>query len=338
MWPLWVPLVVITTVLVAAGVLSTLLVDTSQTAVVVVVAIVVAGGAAVAVHATLRPLRQLEATATAIAAGDLSQRVPQAPVSTEVGRLGAAIDEMAAQIAQASAAREASEARTRQFVADASHELATPLAAVRGYAELYHTGGPTALDAREALERVEECAVRMGVVVENLVTLSRADQARLDPGGAQPLLREPVDLAALATDAASDLRVLDATRQVQVVGLSGPVTSCLVSGDEHQLRQVLTSLVANVVAHTPAGSPVELAVGHDHAARMGTVEVRDHGPGIASEHAVFDRFSTVDHDGAGLGLAIVAAIVAAHRGKVVLVATPGGGATVRVLIPVAELG
>jgi len=300
---------------------------------------------ALAARRSLRPVRQIEATAAAIAAGDLSQRVPPAPLSTEVGRLGAALNGMLAQIEQASAARGASEARMRQFVADASDELRTPLAAVRGYAELYRTGGPTALDAREALERVEESAQRMDVLVENLITVTRLDQTQAEPDEARTARREPVDLAVLAADAASDLRVLDATRQVQVVGLSGEVSPCLVVGDEHQLRQVLTNLVGNVVAHTPEGSPVELAVGHDHTARMGTVEVRDHGPGISDEHStdVFRRFSRVDPSrtcesgGAGLGLAIVAAVVAAHHGEVTLVPTPDGGATIRVQVPLASV-
>lgn len=312
-------------------------------------AIVVVGALAgwLAVRRSLRPLRQIEATAAAIAAGDLSQRVPTAPLSTEVGRLGAALNGMLAQIEQAFADRGASEARMRQFVADASHELRTPLAAVRGYAELYRTGGPTALSGRDALARVEESAQRMGVLVEDLLTLARLDEAAdgttaLTRG--RPARRDPVDLVVLAGDALSDLHALDPTRPVCLVGLRGEVTPCLVAGDEHQLRQVLTNLVGNVARHTPAGSPVELAVGHDYASLMGVVEVRDHGPGIAPEHAarVFERFYRVDPSrtrdsgGSGLGMAIVAAVVAAHHGDVALVPTPGGGATVRVRIPLVD--
>ena len=312
----------------------------------VLIVVVGALAGALAVRRSLRPLRQIEATAAAIAAGDLSQRVPQAPLSTEVGRLGAALNGMLAQIEQAFAARGASQARMRQFVADASHELRTPLAAVRGYAELYRTGGPTALDAREALTRVEESAERMGVLVEDLLTLTRLDQAQTDPANARPVRHDVVDLVVVAGDAASDLHALDASRTVSLVGLDGQIAPCPVVGDEHQLRQVLTNLVGNVVAHTPEGTGVELAVGFDHAARAGVVEVRDHGPGIAPEHAarVFERFYRVDPSrtrdsgGAGLGLAIVAAVVAAHHGDVAVTATDGGGTTVRVRIPLAHPG
>lgn len=307
------------------------------------IVVVAALAGALAVRRSLRPLRQIEATAAAIAAGDLSQRVPTAPLSTEVGRLGAALNGMLTQIERAFADRSASEARMRQFVADASHELRTPLAAVRGYAELYRMGGPTALDARDALARVEESANRMGVLVEDLLTLARLDDG---PTEGRPVRREPVDLVVVAGDALCDLHALDPTREVRLVGLTAKVTPCLVLGDEHQLRQVLTNLVGNIARHTPQGSPVELAVGHDYAARpqLGIVEVRDHGPGIAPEHAarVFERFYRVDPSrtrdsgGSGLGMAIVAAVVETHHGDVALVDTPGGGATVRVRIPLAD--
>jgi len=305
-------------------------------------AIVVAGALAggLAVRRSLRPLRQIEATAAAIAAGDLSRRVPTAPQSTEVGRLGAALNGMLAQIEQAFAVRAASETRMRRFVSDASHELRTPLAAVRGYAELYRMGAlgdDTAV--RDTMSRIEESAKRMGVLVEDLLTLARMDEGR-------PLDLRPVDLVVLASDAAADLHALDPDRQVRVLGLDGELAPCEVDGDAHQLRQVLTNLVGNVVRHTPPGTPVELAVGYDQApgtTRRGVVEVRDHGPGIAPEHAarVFERFYRVDPSrtrdsgGAGLGMAIVAAAVAAHHGEVTVSTTPGGGATVRVVLPSA---
>jgi two-component system OmpR family sensor kinase len=117
----------------------------------------------------------------------------------------------------------------------------------------------------------------------------------------------------------------------------------VVHGDEARLRQVVANLIGNVVRHTPAGSPVEIGVGR-RGDRV-VLEVRDHGPGIAPEHAarVFERFYRVDPSrtrdgsgtggGAGLGMAIVAAIVEAHGGEVALVTTEGGGATVRVTLP-----
>ena len=288
-----------------------------------------------AVRRSLKPLVEIEHTAAAIAAGDLSRRVPRLPESTEVGRLGASLNAMLAQIEHAFAARTASEARMRRFVADASHELRTPLATIRGYAELYRMG---ALDepakVEDTMRRIEGSATRMGTLVEDLLLLARLDDSR-------PVAHEPVDLTVLAADAVSDLHALDPDRQAKIVPLnpdakSGPV---VVTGDDARLRQVVGNLVGNVVRHTPAGTPVEIAVGTTDG--VGVLEVRDHGPGIDQAHAtrVFERFYRVDASrtresgGSGLGMAIVAAIVGAHRGHVSLSETPGGGTTVRVAVP-----
>lgn len=290
------------------------------------------------VRRSLRPLREIEHTAAAIAAGDLSRRVPDRPMSTEVGRLAGALNGMLAQIEQAFAARTASEQRMRQFVADASHELRTPLATIRGYGELYRMGALTEPgDVDRTVRRIEDSATRMGTLVEDLLHL-----ARLDEGRAQR--RELVDLAVLAADAAADLRALDPTRRVRLEPLTPDETmaGAVTVGDEDRLRQVVANLVGNVVQHTAPGTPVELAVGRTGgAAPEVALEVRDHGPGIDPEHAprVFERFYRVDASrgrdsgGAGLGMAIVEAIVTAHDGRVELTATPGGGTTVRVLLP-----
>jgi two-component system OmpR family sensor kinase len=225
-------------------------------------------------------------------------------------------------------------------VADASHELRTPLATIRGYAELYRMG---ALPDRHALDdtigRIEGSATRMGALVEDLLALARLDEGR-------PLTLGPVDLVVLAADAVADLRALDPGRPDRLVGLAddevtGPVW---VRADEARMRQVVANLVGNVARHTPPGTPAELAVGTTTDAAgttTGVLEVRDHGPGIAPEHAarVFERFYRVDASrtrdsgGAGLGMAIVSAIVAAHDGSVELLQTPGGGATLRVALP-----
>lgn len=313
--------------------------DTARRLVVSGAAIVVLGvlAGAWAVRRSLRPLREIEATAAAIAAGDLSRRVPSAPASTEVGRLGEALNGMLTQIENAFDARTASEARMRRFVADASHELRTPLAAVRGYAELYRMGAMTTDEqVTDTMRRIEGSATRMGSLVEDLLALARLDEGR---GGSTT---GPVDLTVLAADAVSDLRALDPGRPVRLEALGGVTAPRVVVGDEARLRQVLANLVGNAVRHTPAGSPVEVAVGAgpDHGTAL--LEVRDHGPGIAPEHAerVFERFYRVDPSrtrdsgGSGLGMAIVAAIVGSHGGRVAVVPTPGGGATVRVVLPV----
>lgn len=290
-----------------------------------------------AVRRSLRPLREIETTAAAIAAGDLSQRIPAAAEHTEVGRLSAALNGMLAQIEKAFGAQTASEARMRRFVADASHELRTPLATIRGYGELYRMGALTTTDqVDDTMRRVEQSATRMGTLVEDLLALARLDEGR-------PMSTGPVDLTVLAADAVSDLHALDPSRATRLVPLveGAPSGPCVVVGEESRLRQVLANLVGNAVQHTPPGTPVEIAVGHLPTGE-GAIEVRDHGPGIDPEHAarVFERFYRVDASrgrdsgGAGLGMAIVAAIVDAHDGSVRLAQTPGGGTTVQIALPV----
>ncbi|WP_402374229.1 sensor histidine kinase [Isoptericola rhizosphaerae] len=303
------------------------------------IGIVVLGGALAfwLMQHSLRPLRRIEATAAAIAEGDLSRRVPEQPPSTEVGSLSHSLNAMLTQIESAFAVQEASEQRMRRFVSDASHELRTPLATVRGYGELYRMG---ALDTDEKVEdtmvRIEDSARRMGTLVNDLLVLARLDEGR-------PMRHEVVDLAALAHETAQDLHALDPTRTVSVTGLGGeaPPSALRTVGDADRLRQVLTNLVGNVARHTPAGSPTELALGT--VADGVVVEVRDHGPGVSPEQArrVFERFYRADSSrnresgGSGLGLAIVAAILGAHGGSASVVETPGGGLTVRVLLPAA---
>ncbi|GAA1859906.1 HAMP domain-containing sensor histidine kinase [Myceligenerans crystallogenes] len=300
------------------------------------------------IERSLRQLREIEGSAADIAAGDLSQRVPAPPPSTEVGSLAASLNSMLAQIETAFSAREASEARMRRFVADASHELRTPLATIRGYGELYRmgalndaAGNPDTERVTDTMTRVEDAARRMGSLVNDLLALARLDEGR-------PIAQAPVDVVALARDSAQDLRALDPSRQVRVVGLGtmpdddaaaglDPVTA---HGDVERLRQVLTNLIGNVARHTPAGTPAEIAVGHGAGGEV-VVEVRDHGPGVDDELAVrmFERFYRADSSrnresgGSGLGLAIVSAIVDAHRGEIEVVQTPGGGLTVRVTLP-----
>ena len=292
-----------------------------------------------AIRRSFQPLVEVEETAAAIAAGDLSRRIPPHPETTEVGRLTRSLNGMLTQIETAFRAREASESRTRRFAADASHELRTPLASIRGYAELYRQGAVPQDDVPRTMRRIEEEATRMGALVEDLLMLARLDERR-------PAKAEPVDLAVLAGDAVHDVRGLAPDRSVRLVGLDdadgrarGPVPAVVV-GDEGSLRQVVTNLVANAVRHTPAGSPVEVAVGVD--AGRAVLEVRDHGPGLPPEEAerVFERFYRTDSSrrrgnggGSGLGLSIVAAVTAAHGGSVDVRPTPGGGATFRLALP-----
>ncbi len=282
----------------------------------------------------LRPLDRMEVTAGEIAAGRLSRRVSPATPRTEIGRLGLALNAMLDRLEQAFAARAASEDRLREFLADASHELRTPLASIRGYAELFRMGATRSPEETEtAMRRIEEESKRMGILVEDLLTLARLDETP------EPR-RELVDLARLARDAAADARATDPERPIEV---SAP-QSVPVSGDPHQLHQVLANLMRNALVHTPPGTPIEVSVATETG--TATVIVRDHGPGLpaGAEEQLFERFWRSEggrergRAGAGLGLSIVQEIVTAHGGHVTAENPPGGGASFLVSLPVSEPG
>jgi two-component system OmpR family sensor kinase len=281
------------------------------------------------VRAGLRPLEAMGATAGAIAAGDLSKRVEPTGDATEVGRLGTALNAMLAQIEAAFEERRASEARLRRFVADASHELRTPITSIRGYAELFRRGADRRPeDLATSMARIEAEAERMGVLVDDLLLLARLDQGR-------PLDRDPVDLSALASEAVDAARAIDPERAIQVEAAA----PALVTGDAGRLRQVLDNLLENARVHTPAGTRTTVAV--RPGADVVTITVADDGPGMDAEIAAraFERFYRGDParsretGGAGLGLAIVAAIAEAHGGSVRV--EESEGTKVQVMLPVS---
>ncbi|MFI6511711.1 ATP-binding protein [Streptosporangium sp. NPDC050855] len=302
--------------------------------------LMLAGAGVLIIRRSLRPLEEIERTAEAIAAGDLSRRVPDADPRTEVGRLGRSLNGMLAQIEAAFQARSESESsarrseeRMRRFVADASHELRTPLTSIRGFAEFYRQA--PGIDAAPLMRRVESEAVRMGLLVDDLLMLARLDQQR-------PLVMRPVDLLAIAADAVHDARILAPEREI---GLSVDGSALIVSGDEVRLRQVVGNLMTNALTHTPAGTPVRVALSGEND--MALIEVADEGPGLTAEQRerVFERFYRADSargrrapedGGSGLGLSIVAAMVEAHGGDVAVESEPGKGATFRVFLPLAS--
>ena len=302
-----------------------------------VVLLVGAAVALAAVRGSLRPLSRIEETAGAIARGDLSRRVPEeGGERTEVGRLSRSLNGMLAQIETAFAARAESEERMRRFMADASHELRTPLTSIRGFAELYRQGAVTGGDDLDRLMgRIEAESTRMAGLVEDLLLLARLDERR-------PLRADVVDLVVLAADAAHDARATAPDHRVRLDLPAEEEPAVLVRGDEERLRQVLLNLVTNAVRHTPAGTTVTIRAGRedDHA----VWEVADDGPGlpIAERGSLFEGFARADPargratgGGAGLGLTIVAALVAAHGGQVDVDSRPGAGATFRVRLPLA---
>jgi two-component system, OmpR family, sensor kinase len=240
---------------------------------------------------------------------------------------------------KAFAERDATERRLRQFLADASHELRTPLTSIHGFAELFRlgtreatapatgeAGGAGRIDLPVIMRRIEQETERMQALVEDLLLLARLDRTR-EPAS------DPVDLAVLAADACTDAVAVDRGRKV-TLSAPGPV---VVRGDRDHLRQAIGNLVSNAIQHTPAGTPVDVAARTD--GDRAVVEVRDHGPGLGEEAArhVFDRFWRADSarvgQGAGLGLAIVAAIAEEHQGTAMAANAPDGGAVFTLRLP-----
>jgi two-component system, OmpR family, sensor kinase len=318
------------------------------------------------VRTNLRPLDEIEETAQDIAAGHLDRRVPDRDPRTEVGRLGHSINTMLTQIETAFHAQQESEEaavqseeRMRRFIADASHELRTPITAIRGFAEYYRQRGgvispdeasrgslaPEDLD--RIMQRVEGEAARMGVLVEDLLLLARLDQQR-------PIEHRPVDLLVLAADAVQDSRMIAPGRPVTLD--VEPGKAFLINGDEPRLRQVIGNLMSNALKYTPDESTIEVRLrsglmpGHPPfpggpapSVPAVVLEVADQGPGLTPEQTerVFERFYRADthrnrnSGGSGLGLAIVSALVAAHGGTATVESEPGRGATFRITLPLA---
>ncbi len=287
------------------------------------VLVLLAGLGYFVVRLGMRPLAEIEQTAEAIAAGDLSRRVARDEPGTEVGRLGASLNAMLGQIEHAFAEQQASERRLRQFLADASHELRTPVTSIRGYSELFRRGASARPDDLAlAMRRIEDESIRMGVLVDDLLLLARLDQGR-------PLDLAPVDLAAVATDAAADAQVVAPEREITLDAAKAVV----ITGDEQRLRQVATNLVQNALRHTPPGTPIAVRVAAYGS--LAVLAVHDEGPGLSPEHAarIFERFYRADPSrsresgGTGLGLSIVRSIAEAHGGRARVETAPGRGAT-----------
>jgi two-component system OmpR family sensor kinase len=283
------------------------------------------------VRRDMRPLEEMAVTAGAIADGDLSQRVSNVTPGSEVGQLGVAFNTMIEEIEDAFDARAASENKLRRFLADASHELRTPLTSIRGYSEMFDLGiRDRPNDLATAMDHIKNEASRMGTLVDDLFLLAQLDHER-------PQDQSPFDLVEVAERSVAGVRVSAPARTVRLEA-AGPVT---VVGDVRRMRQVVDNLLVNSIRHTPDTAIVEVRVRLDGDEAV--VSVSDDGPGIDPSVAarIFEPFFRADPSrarstgGAGLGLAIVAAIVEAHGGRVTLMAgTPG--ATFEVRLPAAS--
>lgn len=323
------------------------------------VLLLLVGGLILVITQSLRPLRRLAHTAQRVSERELASGEVVLPdrvdtvdtdPATEVGQVGGALNSLLDHIEDALTKRQAAEDRLRRFIADASHELRTPLASIQGYAQLSQAeGAPMTQTQQRSFTRISSEAVRMTSLVENLLLL-----ARLDAG--QPLRQEPVDLAVLLIDAISDAHAA-APDHRWVLEVEEPVE---VTGDEDRLRQVLTNLLGNARAHTPAGSTVTASLDKNVDGGSAIVRVADDGPGIPEglRERLFERFTRGDESrsrarvdapesgeeladeadgggGAGLGLAISHAIITAHGGRIDVQSTPGQTTTFAVHLPLA---
>jgi two-component system OmpR family sensor kinase len=281
----------------------------------------------------LRPLDAIGATAAAISAGDLSQRVERAEPRTEDGRLGLSLNAMLGQIESAFAAQAASERKLRRFVADASHELRTPLAAVRAYAELFGRGADQRPDdLARSMAGIRRESERMSLLVDDLLLLARLDEGR-------PLGRQPVRLDRVVGEAVETALTVEPSRPIEL-----QAEEATVLGDRERLRQIVDNLLANVRSHTPSGAPVRVRVGPRDGRAV--IDVEDSGPGLQADEVdrVFERFYRADQSrarasgGVGLGLSIVAAVAEAHGGTASARSRVGAGATFSVALPLREDG
>ncbi|HEY1737228.1 MAG TPA: HAMP domain-containing sensor histidine kinase [Acidimicrobiia bacterium] len=277
--------------------------------------------------AASRPVDSMIEVAAQIGRGDLSARIDAEDLRGEAGRLARALNQMVDRLDREAGAKAAADARLRQFVADASHELRSPLANIRGYAQLIRIGASD--DPTIAVRRIEDETIRMSALVDDLLLLARFDQGRVSP-------RAPLDLVELVRDVVADARVIEPARSIELRTIADAVA---VLGNAEELRRVFINLLANVRVHTPADAPCTVVV--DITPGTAFVSVSDRGPGMMSEDAAkaFDRFfrsdasRTRDSGGSGLGLSISQAVVTAHGGSIGLTSTSGTGTTALVALP-----
>ena len=281
----------------------------------------------------LRPLATVEATAERIAEGDLTARLPDLKPNTEVGRLVNTLNTMLGRIEESFSARVESESKLRRFVADASHELRTPITAIRGFAELHRQGAVTGEEkTKELIGRIENESKRMGSLVEDLLLLARLDQSR-------QMKSEPVNLSKL---------VLDAVESARAAGPNYPVNfnesddEIYALGDNDRIHQVVANLLANARTHTPVGTKIDVSVIQSEDGVR--IRIADNGPGLSEKDQaqIFERFYRADAsrvrtdgEGTGLGLSIVEAVMRAHAGQVSVESELGKGATFTLFFPLS---
>jgi len=290
------------------------------------------------VRLSLKPLTAVEATANAIARGDLSARLPEANPKTEVGRLTESLNSMLSKIEDAFAARKLSEDKLRRFVADASHELRTPLTVIRGFAELHRQGAMEGAEkSAEVIRRIEDESKRMGSLVEDLLLLARLDQAR-------PIVRKPVEINKVVGDV---IATSNAIFPNQIITALFPASEVFILGDTEKIHQAVSNLVINACTYSPDGGKIKITT--QELENQILISVKDEGPGlnVDQKERIFERFYRADtsrvrhgqqgQQGSGLGLSIVDAIMSAHGGSVSVKSELGEGSEFVLAFPVENL-
>lgn len=276
-----------------------------------------------------RPAIRLSRTARDLAEGDLAARAPGGG-PRELDSLAGDLNAMAARLeALLQSERQLAQAR-RDLVANASHELKTPVAGIKGLQELIATGEHAPGEEKELIDLI-------GVEIERLERLvhEQLELARLD-AGELPMHITPSDVGSLPVQASAPRRPLANSAGV-VLSASAPDAPVMAQADASRIEQVLLILIDNAIAHTPPGGKVTVSAGDD--GQWVRLSVSDTGTGIPAEDhaAVFERFARRDdarvRPGTGLGLAIARGIVEAHGGRLDLVSAPGEGAVFTVLLP-----
>lgn len=286
-----------------------------------------------AIRISLKPLRDVEISAEAIAEGDLSERLPDAKPHTEVGNLVASLNQMLSRIEESFDVRVASENKLRRFVADASHELRTPLTAIRGFAELYRQGAVFGEEkTAELVKRIEDESVRMGALVEDLLLLARLDQA-------PEIEKLPVDLSDLLRKVVASAQVSGPEHPIE---LDISEEEIFILADEYRVFQVVANLLENARSHTRPGTKIKVELTQNDT--LTQVNISDNGPGVGGEDLlkIFERFYRADssrfrlnkNEGTGLGLSIVKALMVAHGGDVEVKSKLGEGSTFTLNFPI----
>ena len=272
---------------------------------------------------TIRPIKQISETAGKINASNLSERIEIAGMDDEVRALSTILNSMFGRL-------DSSFKRQSQFTADASHELRTPLAVLLSHCELALNRPRSAEEYKQTISTCQKAGARMKTLVEDLLTLARADEGKLE------IERNQVDLQSIAIDATALLKPLAAERQVEIT-IEGCPARC--QGDARRLSQVIANLLSNAIHYNKPGGEVILTTSQE--GNQAVVSVRDSGCGIPSEALphLFDRFYRVDEarsrqtGGSGLGLAICKSIIDAHEGSISVESKVEVGSVFKVQVP-----